>query len=171
MLYYLDCPFAEISDIVTSFVSDFRDSARSMTDLDIWLAVLLLLSSFVPTCNIMWFGLNSRMVGLTWSYIQLTLAPLNDLTLISFLFAVFSLRHSHLHFWQYYPQVWTLYFLCYWRVLSDCLECLDTNILSQKMSEYNHGRVQSMVFEVAKAQYDWISYNFAWRRKWVYRSN
>ena len=38
-----------------------------------------------PTCNIMWFGLNSRLVGFTWSYIQLTLAPLNDLTLISFL--------------------------------------------------------------------------------------
>ena len=37
-----------ISDIVTAFVSDFRGSARSMTDLDIWLAVLLLLSSFVP---------------------------------------------------------------------------------------------------------------------------
>ena len=59
-----------IRDIVTVFVSNFRDSSRSMTDLDIWLAVLLLLSSFVPTCNIMWFGLNSRMVGLTWSYIH-----------------------------------------------------------------------------------------------------
>ena len=75
-----------ISDIVTVFVSDFSDSARSMTDLDIWLAALLLLSSFVPTCSTMWFRLNSRIVGLTWSYIELTLPPLNDLTLISFLF-------------------------------------------------------------------------------------
>ena len=56
-----------ISDTVTAFVSNFRDSARSMNNLDIWLAVLLLLSSFVLTCNIMWFGLNSRMVRLTWS--------------------------------------------------------------------------------------------------------
>ena len=32
-----------IRDILTVFVSDFGDSARSMTNLDIWLAVLLLL--------------------------------------------------------------------------------------------------------------------------------
>ena len=37
-----------ISDIVTPFFSDLRDGANSVTDLDIWLAVLLLLS-----CNIM----------------------------------------------------------------------------------------------------------------------
>ena len=69
-----------ISDIVTVFVSDFTDSAMSTSDLDIWLAVLLLFSSFVPTSkvcyismvptsSIMWFGLNSRIIGLAWPYI------------------------------------------------------------------------------------------------------
>ena len=108
-----------ISYIITAFVSDFNDSVRSVTDIDIWLAVLLILSSFVPTSNIMWFGLNSQMVALTWSYIQLTLAPMNDRTLISVLFRIFfMLRGIHLRFWQFYPQVWTLHFLRYWRVLS-----------------------------------------------------
>ena len=46
-----------ISEIVIVFISNFSDSARSMTDVDIWLAVLLLLSSLFPTCSIMWFGL------------------------------------------------------------------------------------------------------------------
>ena len=83
-----------ISDIVAAFVSDFRNSVKSMTDLDIWLVLLLLLSSFVPTHNIMWFRLNSRVVALTWSYIQLTLAPLNYLTLISFLFCNFFVKRK-----------------------------------------------------------------------------
>ena len=108
-----------ISYIITAFVSDFNDSVRSVTDIDIWLAVLLILSSFVPTSNIMWFGLNYQMVALTWSYIQLTLTPLNDRTLISVLFRIFfMLRGIHLRLWQYYTQVWPLYFLCYWRALS-----------------------------------------------------
>ena len=75
-----------ISDVVTVFVSDFSDSARSMADVDIWLTFFLFLSSLVPTCNVMWSWLNSQVVGLKWSYIQLTLAPLNDLTLTSFSF-------------------------------------------------------------------------------------
>ena len=82
----------KISHIATVFVSDFSNNAKSMTDLDIWLAVLLLLSSFAPTCNIRWFELNSQMVGWNWWYIQLTVAPLNDLTLISFLFRNFFVK-------------------------------------------------------------------------------
>ena len=62
-----------ISGIVKVFFSAFSNSARSMIDLDILLAFLLLLSSFSPTCNITWFGLNSQIVGYTWSCIQITL--------------------------------------------------------------------------------------------------
>ena len=39
--------YGTISDIFIVFVSDFNDSARSITDLDIWLAVLLLSSKFI----------------------------------------------------------------------------------------------------------------------------
>ena len=48
-----------VRNVVTMFLSVFSESVRSMIDLDICLIVLPLLSSFVPTCNIMWFGLNS----------------------------------------------------------------------------------------------------------------
>ena len=116
-----------INSIVTVFASDFSDSVRSMTDLDTWLAALLLFSSLVRRCNNLWFELNSRLVSLAWSYKQLTLAPLNDLTGIRFLIRNLFVKGSHWSFWQYYRQVWTLYFpqkqtlcfLCYWRVLRD----------------------------------------------------
>ena len=40
----------------------------------------------------MWFGLNSQMVGLACSYIQITLASLNDLSLICFFFCNFFVK-------------------------------------------------------------------------------
>ena len=48
-----------INNIVTVFVSDFSESVRSRIDLNQISVVLPLLSSFVPSCNIMCFGLNS----------------------------------------------------------------------------------------------------------------
>ena len=108
-----------ISYIITAFVSNFNDSVRSVTDIDIWLAVLLILSSFVPTSNIMWLGLNYQMVALTWSYIQLTLTPLNDRTLISVLFRIFFYvkRYPFTFVTILYPSM-TAIFL----VLLTCLE-------------------------------------------------
>ena len=85
-----------MSYMVTVFFSDISDWAKSIIDHGIWLAALLLFSSFVPTCR--WSGLNSQMVGLTWSHMQLTLALLSDIILVSFLFPSFLLRGNHLSF-------------------------------------------------------------------------
>ena len=61
-----------INNIVTVFVSDFSESVRSRIDRNQISVVLPLLSSFVPSCNIMRFGLNSRITSLTWSHMHLT---------------------------------------------------------------------------------------------------
>ena len=79
-----------ISNIITLFLPS--DNAMSVNDHDMWLAVLLLWSSFVPTCNIIWISINSQMVGLEWLYMQLTSALRNDLSKLSFLLRSFLLR-------------------------------------------------------------------------------
>ena len=77
--------------------SAFSDSARSMIDLDIWLTFLLLLSSFFPTCNTMWFGLNSQIAGYTWSCIQITLNSSTERSNFNNCFRVRSIKKKRIH--------------------------------------------------------------------------
>lgn len=53
--------------MATVFFSDFSDCAKLIIGLDIWLAVLLLFSSFVAKNNTRWWELNSQMSIFTFN--------------------------------------------------------------------------------------------------------
>ena len=86
-LYYLDCSFAE--QLVISLQRLFLTLVKG-SDCPCYLTNCLTTFQFI--CHYMQYYVNSRMVGLTWSYIQLTLAPPNDLTKISFFFSNFFVK-------------------------------------------------------------------------------
>ena len=71
----LFCFFIEIikfwynkSDINSCFFFVFREAARPIIGVTIWLAVFFTLRSFVPTCWMMWCKSQSSMTGFAWSY-------------------------------------------------------------------------------------------------------
>ena len=74
-----------IRDIDILLSLDFNESASSIIDLPMWLAVRSEFRSLVPQWRIIWYGLKSRTVGFTWSCMYLTFAELNGRTLTRYL--------------------------------------------------------------------------------------
>ena len=77
------------TDILLSL--DFNESASSIIDLAIWLAVHSEFRSLVPQWRITWSGLTSRIVGFTWSCMHLTFPELNGRTLTRHLCLSFTM--------------------------------------------------------------------------------
>ena len=77
---------------------DFNDSASSIIDLAIWLAVRSEFRSLVPQWRIIWSGLTSRIVGFTWSCMHLTFAELNGRTLTRHLCLSFLVNKKPFNF-------------------------------------------------------------------------
>ena len=89
------CTIRDI-DILLSW--DFNVIASSVMDLAVWLAVLSKLRSLVTQCEIIWSGLKSRTLGLTWWCMHLTFAELNGRTLTRHLWLSFLVNKKQINF-------------------------------------------------------------------------
>ena len=99
-----------IRDIDILLSLDFNESASSIMDLAIWLAVRPEFRSLVPQWRIIWSGLKPRTVGFTYSCMHLTFAVLNGRTLTRHLCLSFLVNKNHLISLPCYLLVWTVSF-------------------------------------------------------------
>ena len=91
-LLFSSCNFGTIPETAMIFSFFFQDILKSIIELAIWLAVRSVLRLLKPSWSVICCGIMSRVVGLTWSYIQLTFAVVNGRTLTVPLCLFFSVR-------------------------------------------------------------------------------
>ena len=107
-----------IRDIDIFLSLDFNESASSIIDLAIWLAIRSEFRLLVPQWRIIWSGIKSRTVGFTWSWMHLTFAELNGSTLTRHLVWVFLSIKNHLISLPFYLLVWTQFLLNFVMVMA-----------------------------------------------------